>query len=138
MYPPHLPQCAPDSYRALFCLANSPAHHGLLCGFCSSGRDFAAGFLQIPSRDGHPCLWLTLLTVKRVADLHRRVSARAGRTKKTPTAENHSQRRSYNRIDCKKKGQTPNWLLAAAKVETLREYTNFFSKNTLLSIAAAI
>ena len=85
MYLPHLPPCAPGSGRASFCLANSPAHNGLICGFCSSGRDFAAGFLQIPPRDGHPCLWLTLLAAKRVADLHRRVSARAGRTKRTPT-----------------------------------------------------
>ena len=28
---------------------------GLICSFCSSGRDFAAGFLQIPPRGGHPC-----------------------------------------------------------------------------------
>jgi len=27
----------------------------LLCDFCSSGQRFACGFLQIPSRDGHPC-----------------------------------------------------------------------------------
>ena len=25
---------------------------------CSSGQSFAAGFLQIPRRQGHPCLWL--------------------------------------------------------------------------------
>ena len=81
MHPPHLPQCVPDSNRALFCLANSPAHSGLVCGFCSSGRDFAAGFLQIPPRDGHPCLWLILLAAKRIADFHHRVSAHAGRTK---------------------------------------------------------
>ena len=29
-----------------------------LYGFCSSGQSFAAGFLQIPRRRGHPCLWL--------------------------------------------------------------------------------
>ena len=29
-----------------------------LYGFCSSGQSFAAGFLQIPRRQGHPCLWL--------------------------------------------------------------------------------
>ena len=29
-------------------------------GFCSSGRRFAAGFLQIPPHDGHLCLWLYL------------------------------------------------------------------------------
>ncbi|MEY3243013.1 MAG: hypothetical protein RIR11_4452, partial [Bacteroidota bacterium] len=41
-----------------------------------------AGFLQIPSRDGHPCLWLTLLAAKRVADFNRKVCAHAGRTEK--------------------------------------------------------
>mgnify|MGYP007126306988 FL=1 len=81
MHPPHLPPCAQGSGRVSFCCANSPAHSGLVCGFCSSGRDFAAGFLQIPPRDGHPCLWLTLLAVKRVADFHRQVCAHAGRTK---------------------------------------------------------
>ena len=80
MYLPHLPPCAPGNGRVSFCCANSPAHSGLVCGFCSSGRDFAAGFLQIPPRDGHPCLWLTLLAVKRVTDFHRRVSAHAGHT----------------------------------------------------------
>ena len=84
MYPPHLPPCAPGSGRASFCLANSPALHGLICGFCSSGRDFAASFLQIPTHVGHPCFWLTLLAAKRVADLNRRVVAHAGRTKKLP------------------------------------------------------
>ena len=52
-------------------------------------RDFArrvyflpptSGFLQIPPRDGHPCLRLTLPTAKRVADFHRQVVAHAGRT----------------------------------------------------------
>ena len=81
MYLPHLPQCVPGSGRVSFCLANSPTHHGLICDFCSSGRDFATGFLQIPPRDGHPCLWLILLAAKRIADLHRQVCAHAGRTK---------------------------------------------------------
>ncbi len=80
MSPPHLPPCTPGSGRASFCHANSPVHHGLICGFCSSGQGFADGFLQIPPRDGHPCRWLTLLAAKRVADLHRPVCARAGRT----------------------------------------------------------
>ena len=30
----------------------------LISSFCSSGQMFAAGFLQIPPRDGHPCPWL--------------------------------------------------------------------------------
>jgi hypothetical protein len=82
MYLPHLPSCAPGSGWASFCSANSPAHNGLVCDFCSSGQGFAAGFLQIPSRDGHPCLWLTLLAAKRVADFNRKVCAHAGRTKR--------------------------------------------------------
>jgi len=51
-----------------------------LCGFCSSGRGFALGFLQIPPRDGHPCPLLTVPTAKPVADLHRRVIAHAEHT----------------------------------------------------------
>ena len=31
---------------------------------CSSGQRFTAGFLQIPPYGGHPCLWLTLPTIK--------------------------------------------------------------------------
>ena len=81
MYLPHLPPCVPGSGRALFWYANSPTHHGLICDFCSSGRDFAADFLQIPLHNGHPCLWLILLAAKRIADSHRRVCAHAGRTK---------------------------------------------------------
>ncbi len=47
-------------YAALACCAASPGRPGLLCGSCSSGREFASGFLQIPLRSGHPCLWLTV------------------------------------------------------------------------------
>jgi hypothetical protein len=82
MYLPHLPPCAPGSGWASFCFANSPAHNGLVCDFCSSSKGFAAGFLQIiPPLDGHPCLRLTLLAAKRVADFNRQVCAHAGRTK---------------------------------------------------------
>ena len=35
--------------------ACSPGCACLICDFCSSGQDFACGFLQIPPRDGHPC-----------------------------------------------------------------------------------
>ena len=45
----------PDDYRALKIVAFSPGWDCLVCDFCSSGRDFACGFLQIPPRDGHPC-----------------------------------------------------------------------------------
>jgi len=32
-----------------------PFHVCLLCSFCSSVRDFAFSFLQIPPHGGHPC-----------------------------------------------------------------------------------
>ena len=46
----------------------------------------ASGFLQIPPRDGHPCLRLTLPTTKRVVDFHHQVVAHAGRTIKRASA----------------------------------------------------
>ena len=45
----------PDDYWASDILAPSPGYRRLLCGSCSSGRNFAFGFLQIPARPGHPC-----------------------------------------------------------------------------------
>ena len=45
----------PDGYRALKILAFSPGWDCLICDSCSSGRDFACGFLQIPPHNGHPC-----------------------------------------------------------------------------------
>lgn len=45
----------PDDYRALKISAFSPGWDCLVCGFCSSGREFACSFLQIPPRGGHPC-----------------------------------------------------------------------------------
>jgi len=55
IYPPHLLPHLPDGYRALSLYALSPKCGCLICGFCSSGRDFAYSFLQIPGRPGHPC-----------------------------------------------------------------------------------
>lgn len=55
IYPPHLQPHPLDGYRALKSRAFSPGYDCLLCDFCSSDRDFACGFLQIPPRDGHPC-----------------------------------------------------------------------------------
>jgi len=44
-----------DDYWVLKTVAFSPEWDCLLCGFCSSGQDFAFGFLQIPPHGGHPC-----------------------------------------------------------------------------------
>ena len=44
-----------DDYRVLKILAFSPGWNCLVCDFCSSGRKFACGFLQIPPHGGHPC-----------------------------------------------------------------------------------
>ena len=68
-----------------------PPQVGLICDFCSSARNFAlrrtfqppqSGFLQIPPRDGHPCLRLTVPATESVVDFHHQVVAHAGRTQK--------------------------------------------------------
>src|SRR5690625_4002253 len=69
-------------YRTLVCFATSSSILSLICSFCSSGRGFAADFLQIPPHDGHPCLKLHFLLQRRVRDFHPIVIAHAGRTKK--------------------------------------------------------
>ncbi|MDT0925251.1 hypothetical protein RNS32_07700, partial [Staphylococcus pseudintermedius] len=46
---------------------------------------FASDFLQIPLRNGHPCLSLTVPTTKPVTDFHRQDVTHAGRTKKKAT-----------------------------------------------------
>ncbi|WP_206184393.1 hypothetical protein, partial [Staphylococcus cornubiensis] len=43
---------------------------------------FASDFLQIPLRNGHPCLSLTVPTTKPVTDFHRQDVTHAGRTEK--------------------------------------------------------
>ena len=67
-----------------------PPVYGLICGFCSSARNFAlrwtfqppqSGFLQIPPHDGHPCLWLTVPATESVVDFHHQVVAHARRTR---------------------------------------------------------
>src|SRR5690554_4619384 len=55
IYPPHLPPHLPDSYWASSVIALSPRCGCLICDSCSSGREFAFSFLQIPPRGGHPC-----------------------------------------------------------------------------------
>ena len=66
-----------------------PSQVSLICDFCSSIRNFArrgtfpastSGFLQIPPRDGHPCLRLMLPATERIVDFHHQVIAHAGRT----------------------------------------------------------
>ena len=66
-----------------------PPQISLLCGFCPLAREFAlrrtfqppqSDFLQIPPRDGHPCLWLTVPATESVVDFHHQVVAHAGRT----------------------------------------------------------
>ena len=55
---------------AFVSLATSPLPSRLIYSFCSSAQTFAASFLQIPPRDGHPCYWLMLLTAKCIRVLH--------------------------------------------------------------------
>ena len=67
-------------FRISFWIANSSVLYSLTFASCSSDRNFAADFLQIPPHDGHPCLKLTLLDASRVRDLHPIDNAPAGRT----------------------------------------------------------
>ena len=48
----------PYSYRTLICVVISSMPTSLISSFCASGQMFAAGFLQIPTHGGHPCLGL--------------------------------------------------------------------------------
>ena len=47
-----------NSYGTLICLAILSTVICFIWSFCSLGQMFVLGFLQIPPRDGHPCLWL--------------------------------------------------------------------------------
>ena len=64
----------------LFRVQHRPYHPALICSFFSSARIFAASFLQIPPRDGHPCSWLMLLTAKRIRVFHPIADTHAWRT----------------------------------------------------------
>ncbi len=65
-----------------FVMQTRPLLFSLVCGSCSSGRDFALGFLKIPPHVGHHCLQLVVPTAKPTADFHRQVNTHAGRTNK--------------------------------------------------------
>ena len=75
-------------YWTLFCLGNSSVPDTPYMQFLFVRPRFCpwvsilptSGFLQIPPRDGHPCLRLTVPTAKSVADFHRQVIAHAERT----------------------------------------------------------
>jgi hypothetical protein len=56
----HLHRKPRIAFGLRFVAQTRPVYICLICSFCSSGRDFASGFLQIPPHDGHPCPWLTV------------------------------------------------------------------------------
>jgi len=78
---PSISSCTPDTFGnqdfALGCKLIHLSRASLL-GSCSSDRRFAAGFLQIPPRGGHPCLKLTATIPFAVRDLHPIEHAHAG------------------------------------------------------------
>ena len=80
----------------------------LLCGFCSSGQRFVSGFLQIPPRDGHPCLQLTVPPAGPVEDLA--CSAHAAPPGESPCRAQQRQRGSAKRWSEPLK-QTPGQLV---------------------------
>lgn len=65
-------------YWTLLWIESSSIPACLLYDFYSADRGFASGFLQIPPRGGHPCIWLTVPTAKPVADFYRLVIDHAG------------------------------------------------------------
>ena len=68
-----------------------------LCDSCSSGQCFAYRFLQIPPHDGHPCVWLTVPSIRPVAVLHRLVNAPC-------------RAQSSRRQDCSRRPLTPPYV----------------------------
>jgi len=64
IYLPHLLPYLPDGYRALDLVASSPRYDCLICGFCSSGRDFACGFLRTSPRGNALAVRLTVPTIR--------------------------------------------------------------------------
>ena len=64
IHPPHVHETSPvmdilfPSYTTLICVVISSMPTSLISSFCASGQMFAAGFLQIPTHGGHPCLGL--------------------------------------------------------------------------------
>jgi|688.fasta_scaffold181313_2 hypothetical protein len=53
--PPHLRRLAPNDIGLRVSWPSRPASRRLVWGSCSSDREFACCFLQIPSHPGHPC-----------------------------------------------------------------------------------
>ena len=54
-YPPHIRPLGPDDIGLRVYWPSRPPRRRLVCDSCSSGREFACRFLQIPRRRGHPC-----------------------------------------------------------------------------------
>ena len=77
----------PVQYRTLLCSASSSSVCRLVCDFCSSGREFASSFFQIPPRGGHPCSSLTVPTAKSVVDFHHQVVVHAAHTERCTDGE---------------------------------------------------
>ena len=55
IYPPHIRRLDPDDIGLWVYAPPRPSGRRLACGSCSSDREFAFRFLQIPPRGGHPC-----------------------------------------------------------------------------------
>ena len=57
----------------------------IVCDFCSSDREFASSFFQIPPRGGRPCSSLIVPAAKSVVDFHHQVVVHAAHTRsRTP------------------------------------------------------
>src|SRR5690606_16963131 len=78
--PPHLPRRLRDRYRTSPCSAGSSRRRSLGCGSCSSGRDFASGFLPTSPHDDAVAIGQRFPLPGSVEDLHLLINEHAGHT----------------------------------------------------------
>src|SRR5687767_7038555 len=78
---PDLLRSPTSEYRGSLSIASFPGARSLVSGSCSSLPQFVIGFLQIPSREVHPCLDVQFTSLGSVEDLHLRIRVMPGTQK---------------------------------------------------------
>ena len=101
----------PVQHRTSLCSASSSGVYRLVCDFCSSGREFASSFFQIPPHDGHPCSSLTVPTAKSVVDFHHQVVVHAAHTEKSLCRGTQAKKEMVARLRQIRKGLSKHELL---------------------------
>lgn len=81
---PDLPPCCSGRLSGIRSSSGSPAHGGLLSGFCSSSPHFVIGSLQIRDRSRHPGLDERFRSPRSAEDFHLFAPHHARRTRTLP------------------------------------------------------